>query len=235
MLTSLSIRDASKRYGRTYALSDVTLEIQRGEPCVIMGDNGAGKSTLLEVLAQIRLLDSGRVVYRSDAGALTPAAVRGQIGLITSRPLIYEDLSALENVTLFARIGGSDHPEEVARKTLQSVGLDPGSPKPAAQLSRGMRARLGAARALAPSPRLILLDEATAALDRSGRRALVDRISTRADETLIIMATHRPDVAARIAQRFVVLQRGRVAYNALLQASNVDGRAREIAAALAGT
>lgn len=231
-LTSLSIRDASKRYGRSYALAKVTLEIQRGEPCVIMGNNGAGKSTLLEVLAQIRGLDEGQVVYRSSDAVLTPAAVRGQIGLITAQPLIYEDLSALENVVLFARVGGVSNPLDVSRRTLESMGIDPTSPKPAAQLSRGMRARLGAARALAPLPRLLILDEATAALDRSGRIALVDRILARAGESVIVMATHHLDVAARVARRLVMLRGGRLVYNRLLEAPDAGGRSRQISSAL---
>lgn len=210
-LERVVVENVSKRYGRSFALARVSLTVERGRPCVLMGENGAGKSTLIRLLSTSTQPDHGRVRYMTAKGELTGRALRRRLGFVTHQPMVYPELSALENVTFFARLGGVSGAREAAWQMIRAVGLDPASPKPAAQMSRGMGARLSAARALVTRPELLLLDEATSGLDREGRRTLLDLVLGMAGDAVVLMASHHVDNAALVARQLVILRRGRVA------------------------
>jgi len=209
-LDRVEIEGVSKRYGRRFALDDVSLTVRRGEPCALMGENGAGKSTLVQLVATALRPDAGRIVYRAGDRELVGRDLRRRFGLVTHQPMVYEELSALENVTHFARLGGLTSPRDAAAAMLDALGLDPSSRQPAGQFSRGMLARLSAARALVTGPELLLLDEAASGLDREGRRSLTNRVLELSPSTVVLMATHHVELAARVARHLVVLRAGRV-------------------------
>jgi ABC-type multidrug transport system ATPase subunit len=197
-----------------------------------MGENGAGKSTLVQMVAGALSVDSGDITVETARGPLSAQKRRRRIGLITHQPMVYGELTALENVEHFARLGGVPAPRERAHRLLAELGLDPDSPKPASQFSRGMLARLSASRALVTGPDLLLLDEAASGLDRHGRRTLVDRVVRLAGEAVVLMATHHEETAARVAQHLVVLRRGRVALDESLRELSEAERLDRIRAAL---
>jgi ABC-type multidrug transport system ATPase subunit len=177
-----------------------------------MGENGAGKSTLLSIISTELAPDEGTVRYETAAGrALEGQALRSRLGYVSHQPMVYPELSALENVTFFARIGGVADAAREAGDLLERLGLDPRSPKPAAAFSRGMQARLAAARALVTRPELLLLDEATSGLDREGRRALLDIVTAAAPDRIVAVVTHQLNTAAELAEQLVLLRRGRLA------------------------
>ncbi len=229
-LEQIVLKKVSKRFARHAALVRVNLTLTRGRVCVIMGENGAGKSTLLSILSTELSPDEGTVRYETAAGqALEGQPLRSRLGYVSHKPMVYPELSGLENVTFFARIGGVNNPEASARDILTRLGLDPHSAKPSAAYSRGMQARLAAARALVTEPELLLLDEATSGLDREGRRALLDIVRQVAPERLVVVVTHQLSTAAELAEQLVLLRRGRLARQEPLDERSIDERRARIA------
>lgn len=218
----------SKRFARHAALVRVDLTLTRGRVCVIMGENGAGKSTLLSIISTELTPDEGTIRYETAAGqGLVGHALRSRLGYVSHMPMVYPELSALENVTFFARIGGVKDAAREAEDILERLGLDPRSTKPASAFSRGMQARLAAARALVTQPELLLLDEATSGLDREGRRALLDIVAQVASDRIVVVVTHQLSTAADLAEQLVLLRRGRLARQEdLTDQTTADRRAR---------
>jgi len=211
-LVQVVLDRVSKRFARHAALVRVGLTLTRGRICVIMGENGAGKSTLLSIISTELPPDEGTIRYETAAGVrLEGQPLRSRLGYVSHTPMVYPELSALENVTFFARIGGVKDAEREAADILDRLGLDPQSAKPASAFSRGMQARLAAARALVTRPELLLLDEATSGLDREGRRALLDIVAQVASDRIVVVVTHQLSTAAELAQQLVLLKRGRLA------------------------
>jgi len=211
-LVRVVLKKISKRFARHAALVRVDLELTHGRVCVIMGENGAGKSTLLNLVSTELAPDEGTIRYETAGGLrLEGQALRSRMGYVSHAPMVYPELSALENVTFFARIGGVKDAAREAGDILERLGLDPRSPKPASAFSRGMLARLAAGRALVTRPELLLLDEATSGLDREGRRALVDIVARVAPDRIVVVVTHQLSTAANLAEQLVLLRRGRLA------------------------
>lgn len=226
----------SKRYGRRPALSKIEVTLIRGRPCVVMGENGAGKSTLINMLGTALSPDEGTIRYETaDGMSLRGIALRSRLGYVSHKPMVYPELSALENVVFFARIAGVRGATEAARRFISRLGLDPDSPQPASQFSRGMQARLAAARALVTEPELLLLDEAASGLDRDGRRTLLALVKEVAPERIVAVATHELNTAAELAQQFLQLRRGRVVHDEDLSALEPDARRDRIRDLLDGT
>ncbi|MDY0004464.1 MAG: ABC transporter ATP-binding protein [Polyangia bacterium] len=207
-LERVEIEDVGKLYGPQLALDGVSLTLRRGRPCVLMGANGAGKSSLIQIVATALAPDRGRVRYLTEHGGLAGRELRRRIGIVTHQPMAYPELTPLENVTFFARLWGLPDPREEAARMLLQLGLDPASRKPAGQLSRGMSARLSAARALVTHPELLLLDEAVSGLDREGRRTLLDLVVSLAGDAVVLMASHHAEDAARVGHHLVILSGG---------------------------
>jgi heme exporter protein A len=232
-LYRITVDGVAHRYGRTYALQGVRLEVRRGRPCVLMGGNGAGKSTLVNILSGALEPTAGTVQYLDGEGRVVAGhALRQRLGYVSHLPMVYRELSALENVRFFARLGGVPDAEAASRSVIARMGLDPDSAKPAAQFSRGMLARLAAARALVTDPEVLLLDEAASGLDLEGRGILVERVAALAAERLVVMATHDVGTAARLADQLVVIGRGRVVQDDDLVGRSVEERRAHVLEAL---
>lgn len=227
-LERVEVEKVALRYGQQFALAGLSLTLERGRPCVLMGKNGAGKSSLIQLVSTALAPDQGRVRYLTAQGEITGRDLRRRLGLVTHQPMAYPELSALENVTFFARLGGVSRPREQAAEMLGHMGLDPGSPKPAGQFSRGMAARLSAARALVTRPELLLLDEAASGLDSEGRRTLLDLVVTLAGEAVVLMASHHAEDAARVGRHLVLLHRGRVTRDEPLEDEDEGARLARI-------
>jgi ABC-type multidrug transport system ATPase subunit len=227
-LVKVVLEKISKRFARQVALVRINVSLTRGRVCVIMGENGAGKSTLLSIISTELAPDEGTIRYETATGrGLVGRELRSRLGYVSHQPMVYPELSALENVTFFARIGGVKRATREAEEILERLGLDPRSTKPAAAFSRGMQARLAAARALVTRPELLLLDEATSGLDQEGRRALLDILAQAAPDRIVVVVTHQLSTAAELAAQLVVLRRGRLALQEdLADQTTAERRAR---------
>jgi molybdate transport system ATP-binding protein len=196
---------------------DVDLAVADGEVLAVLGPNGAGKSTVLRVLAGLLAPDAGRVVVDGDSwddGAVHLPTHRRRVGMVFQDYLLFPHLSALENVAFGLRTRGTGRADarRQAAGWLQRVGLaDLGDRRPG-QLSGGQAQRAALARALAPDPALLLLDEPLSALD--ARTRLTVRAELRrhlaAFPGSTVLVSHDPVDAMALADRVVVLEDGRV-------------------------
>ena len=215
---------------------DLELEAPAGEVLGVVGPNGAGKTTLLRVLAGLAPLDGGRieldgrVLDDPDAGVFVPPERRGA-GYLFQDHLLFPHLSALENVAFGLQVRRTPAAASVAKGWLERVGLAAVAESRPAQLSGGQAQRIALARALAPSPRLLLLDEPLAALDASTkvdvRRELKRHLA--AFEGITLMVTHDPVEAAALADRVLVLERGRATQTGSLAEITAHPRSRYVA------
>src|SRR5215207_7376055 len=159
MDVTLRLDGVGKSYGRHRALIDVSLQFRPGEVAGVLGPNGAGKSTLLGLLSTLVPPTTGSVRWRNEVLGRT-SALRSRIGYVGHDPGVYGDLTASENLSLFASLYGLTSPQARAAELLERVGLAAArADAPARTFSRGMQQRLALARALLAEPDLLLFDE----------------------------------------------------------------------------
>lgn len=206
----VSVRGVVKLFGATRALAGIDAQFSAGAVTVIEGPNGSGKTTLLSVLSLLTRPTRGEVHF-GDKRVVDQAALRSRIGLVGHAGLVYPDLNARENLDLFASLYRvTDAPTRIAELT-ERFGLGSWSTRPVRTYSRGQLQRLSLARALVHRPRLLLLDEPSTGLDVTSTDRLADAIvAEKAAGVIAVLVTHDPSFAARVADRTVRLERGRV-------------------------
>ena len=199
-MAAVQLEGLARHYGEREALGGVSLSLERGQSLVVFGPNGAGKSTLLRVLATLLRPHSGRVRVLGRALPDEAWAVRGRIGLLAHEPLLYRDLTALENLRFHARL----HSVAQARveELLARLHLRQRCGDPLSTLSRGMVQRVAIARAVLHEPELLLLDEPRANLDPAAIE-LVDPLIGATSRRTRVITSHDP--ARGLAEADVVL------------------------------
>jgi heme exporter protein A len=212
----IDIRGLVKAYSLLPVLRQLNLEVARGEFVALLGPNGAGKSTLLRLICGLSRPTAG--VIRIGGWELPGEAyaVRAQIGLVSHKPLVYENLSARENLRFFARLYNlsSDKAEGRITDMLARVGLAKRGDDLVRGYSRGMLQRLSIARALLHNPDVLLLDEPYTGLDQDASAVLDGLLrDAHGDGRTILMTTHQLDRAALLASRVIILSRGSIAYD----------------------
>ena len=171
----LTIDDVSRYYGRRRALSHVSLTLQPGQLVALLGPNGAGKSTLLGVLATLIRPSTGSIHYGDHSDKEATAGLRAQIGFLSHDLQLYAELTARENLELFAGLYGLEDPASHATEALERSGLGSRADDVVDGYSRGMCQRLALERSLIHDPRLVLLDEPFTGLDETSAQRLTDR------------------------------------------------------------
>ena len=207
--------------------------MRRGEPLALFGGNGAGKSTLLRLLAGSLRPTQGSIAIEGSEPRHAPARVRSRIGLVAHGTLLYDDLSAEENLVFFARLHGVARAEERARELLGALGLGDRAGDPVRSFSRGMQQRVALARALVHAPPLLLLDEPGTGLDVAARSRFRDALRGAASAGATwILVTHTAEEGLALCPRWLFLERGRVADSGGSGGADADrlaSRLREIA------
>lgn len=218
MTPVLSVREISKRYGAVRALDRVSLDVSAGEVVALVGDNGAGKSTLVKVIAGVTAPDDGGIVFEGRAVRIARPHDAQALGIST----VYQDLALCENLDVVANLflGGErnhwallDHlrMERATRDLLASLDVRIRDIRaPVAALSGGQRQSVAISRALLGEPRLVLLDEPTAALgveQTAQVLALIGRLRDRG-LAVVVISHNLADVKA-VSDRIVVLRLGR--------------------------
>jgi ABC-type multidrug transport system ATPase subunit len=200
----------SKRYGSIVAVGRLDLVVGAGETVALVGPNGSGKTTTLKALAGLVRPTTGSVTISGlDATTGGPAA-RAALGYLPQRLSFPQGCSARECMALFARLRGARTGEVQA--LLSRVGLLEAANRPVEGFSGGMRQRLGLAIALLGSPRALVLDEPSAALDPSGALMVRDIINgIRREGTAVLLSSHDLAEVAALADRIVICVAGRVA------------------------
>lgn len=213
-----------KRYGGLYALRRVSLEIGAGECVAFAGRNGSGKTTLLRIAARLVRPSAGSVRFFGQTGndgqagdgrvnppqqAATPADV--PIGFVAHATMVYDELTAEENLSLFAKLQGIAESSKRAALLLEEVGLSERRASVVRTFSRGMRQRVAIARALLNEPSVLLLDEPATGLDPEGITWLANTLGRMRDAgRTILMSVHGESEISALATRAVRLDAGSV-------------------------
>ncbi|RLT27242.1 MAG: ABC transporter ATP-binding protein [Chloroflexi bacterium] len=209
-MTAIEARSLTKQFSGVPVLDRVTFAVEDGAKIALIGANGAGKSTLLSVLSTLALASSGTFQVGDIEADGDTAALRRKIGVLAHSPMLYEELTPLENLRFFAKLYGVTDGAERAQVLLERVGLWRRRDEATHVLSRGMHQRLAIARALIHRPSVLLLDEPETGLDQDGL-ALLDEEVLRAPGMTVLAATHMLDRIEAWADGRITLVRGRVA------------------------
>ncbi|HLI64658.1 MAG TPA: ABC transporter ATP-binding protein [Terriglobales bacterium] len=196
-----------KFFGRFAALRGISADFAPGRLYVIIGDNGAGKSTLLRIVAGLVEPSQGSFTL---LGAKHPRQVAHRIGYMGHAPLLYDELSGMENLRYFAGLYGI-RDDEISRQAMRMVGLDPNLSRRVGQYSQGMRQRLSLARAVLHNPELMLLDEPFSNVDaRSAHDMTLVLGRVRDQGKTILLVTHQAALMEGIADEFVHMEAGQI-------------------------
>lgn len=202
-MSIVAVERVWKFYGDFPAVQDVSFVVEPGQSVALLGRNGAGKTTLLRMLAGLAKASRGRIQK--------PEAPR--IGMLGHGIGIYDELTAEENLRLFAALFGLDDPAGIADQWLRHIGLEKVRNGRVREFSRGMRQRLAIARAFLHKPSLLLLDEPFTSLDDRAIALLQDLLrEVLAEGTTVLMSTHQLREALEMATHVVLVSRGRVAH-----------------------
>ena len=206
MTPVLSVSRVARQFGRRRVLRDITFDGYPGEVVGLLGPNGSGKTTLLGVLSTLAEPSRGTVSYPAFPDADSP---RRGIGVLGHEPQLYGELTARENLALFARLAGLDDPGPAVERALEEARLGDRADDPTERFSRGMRQRLAFERVLLPEPRLLLLDEPFTGLDDDSAQRMVARLGRLRDAgTCIVLATHDLLLVERLVDRAFIVKGG---------------------------
>lgn len=215
--TGLRFENIDKRYGGLFALRRVSLEIAPGECVVLAGRNGSGKTTLLRVAARIVRPTAGQLSF---PGASFDTYGYGQPGYVAHTTMVYDELSAEENLVLFAKLQGVAQPKARAEQLLHEVGLWERRVSLVRTFSRGMRQRIAIARALVHRPSVLLFDEPATGLDPLGISWLAKALGdVHRSGCTVVMSLHGESEISQLATRAVQLDAGSVVADTNMGAS----------------
>jgi ABC-type multidrug transport system ATPase subunit len=176
-------RDLEKRFGRRRVLQGVSFDLERGGLLVITGPNGSGKTTLMRLVAGLAAPSRGTLEVDAD---------RSRVGFLSHEPLVYRELSAVENLDLFGRLYRVPERRERIGMLLERFGLWEARNERVATYSRGMSQRLALCRAFLHEPELLVLDEPFSALDEAGAALLDRELEDLRGERTMVVTTHDP-------------------------------------------
>jgi heme exporter protein A len=222
--TGICFENIEKRYGGLYALRRVSLEVAPGECVAFAGRNGSGKTTLLRIGARLVRPSAGSVRFpgangdelRGEDGGVKPPlqrpdAMGAPLGFVAHATMVYDELTAKENLLMFAKLQGIAEPGTRAGALLEEVGLSERRSSLVRTFSRGMRQRVAIARALLNEPSVLLLDEPATGLDPQGITWLANALGRMRDAgRTILMSLHGESEISALATRAVRLDAGSV-------------------------
>src|SRR5215831_11927600 len=204
------LADVSRHFGRRRAVSHVSLAARSGDIIGLLGPNGAGKSTIIGMLATLVTPTSGTITYGGRTARAIGGALRASIGLLAHELLLYPDLTARQNLALFAGLYGLSA-AGLVDAALSNAGLSERADDVVSAFSRGMRQRLALERALLHGPRLVLMDEPFTGLDDAAVAAVRSRLQAIAGAgAIVVVTTHDLDLADGLVTRVAIAHAGRL-------------------------
>jgi ABC-2 type transport system ATP-binding protein len=212
----LEVTDLRKSYGNLVAVDGLSLRAEPGETIGLLGPNGAGKTTTVSMIAGLLRPDSGKVLINGRPLSGDTDPLKQQIGLVPQDLALYDELSAGDNLAFFGALYGLDGAtgKRPIAEALELVGLADRTRDKVKTFSGGMKRRLNLAAALLHDPQILLLDEPTVGVDPQSRNAIFDNLETlkKRGKTLVY-TTHYMEEAARLCDRLVIIDHGKVVAN----------------------
>jgi polar amino acid transport system ATP-binding protein len=213
----IRVRNLSKSFGNLAALRDISVDVAAGETVAVIGPSGSGKSTFLRCLNRLERPDAGHIAVNGvplDDSEANMNRVRADVGMVFQRFRLFPHKTALENVALAPQLVRKVRRSDATRRAealLEKVGLADKRRAYPAELSGGQQQRVAIARALAMSPKVMLCDEVTSALDPELVAEVLDVLRQLADEGMtMLLVTHEIRFAEEVSNRVVFMDDGRI-------------------------
>ncbi len=201
----------AKRFGGKRVLRDISLSVRAGEILSLLGANGSGKTTLLHIVAGLERSDAGEVWLGPVPLSAAHHEIRRYIGVVAHAPLLYDRLTAAENLRFFARMYDLSAPEDRINRLLRAFALWPRRDEPVRTFSRGMLQRLAIARSILHDPPVLIFDEPDSGLDGESLTMLSGLLAEfRRGERAVLLSTHDRSLAATWSDRICELRDGRL-------------------------
>lgn len=224
MTLAINVQGLTKSFGTRLALRGIDLEIESGKSVVIFGPNGAGKTTLIRILATIMNPSSGTITFDGLNLKSHAEEIRRRIGIVTHQTLLYNNLTAYENLEFYGRMFDVPELKKRIQELVSLVGMTSRLHDRVATLSRGMQQRVSIARALLHKPTILLLDEPETGLDQEAIPLIWD---TMPDETgrkrTVILTTHNMERGIEVGERLLILDKGKIVYEGVRGALDLTG------------
>lgn len=210
-MNSLTLRDIRKSYGTSEVLKGIDLSVESGNVVALFGENGSGKSTLLRIISMLAKPSSGTVEICGLDTQKSGETARLHLGAVMHSPMLYRDLTARENLRLFAKMCRLDDLENRVEHVASRLGFTSRLDARIRSLSHGYQKRVSIARSVIHSPELLLLDEPETGLDERGLRILKELILEWRDSgNTVIMSTHTVAMGEQMADTSFRLKDGRL-------------------------
>ena len=207
---AVEVKSLTKSFGGRLALKGVDLVVGEGEFLTILGPNGAGKTTLLQILATVSRASSGKIRIGGLEVGKESTEIRRRIGYVSHQTLLFDDLTAYENLKFYARMYDVPDLDRRIHSLAEKMGLSPRLHQLVRTLSRGTQQRLSIVRALLHNPSVLLLDEPETGLDQHATAMLGEVLD--AGTRTVIMSSHRLEHGLELGDRVVILASGRITY-----------------------
>ena len=205
MTSRLEAKGLVRRFSRLKAVDGITFDLQAGELLTIFGPNGAGKTTLLNILAGVMCPDEGQVLLDGNVVVGSERQWRKEFGIVTHQTMLYDRLTAEENLSFYSKLFSLEDSERRIRDALEDLEIKEVADQPVGSLSRGFQQRIALARALLHDPKILLLDEPYVGLDLYASRLLRDLISQLKDgERTVVLVTHNFGQGLELADRIAI-------------------------------
>ncbi|MDP3623679.1 MAG: ABC transporter ATP-binding protein [Methanobacteriaceae archaeon] len=208
----IEISSLSKRFGKITALNELSLNIKKGELLGIIGPNGAGKTTAIRIISCILHPDQGQVMVGGYNVMKNPLEIKSMIGYLPEEPNLYERFKAYDLLKYFGELYGvpKDRLDTRIEELLELVGMSDRAQHRINTFSKGLRQRIGIARALVHDPEIIIFDEPTMGLDPATAISIREFIGGLKGEKTIILCTHYMDEADSLCDRVAILNQGQI-------------------------
>lgn len=212
--TLIAVEKLDKSFGARWALRNVTFRVMPSEIVALVGPNGAGKTTLLRALATLARPNAGKIFIGKIPLAQHANAARGALGFVGHQTFMYDDLTALENLTFYARLYDLPNVATRVREVAERVGIAHRLNDLARTLSRGLQQRLTLARMLLHAPAVFLLDEPYTGLDKVAADMLdAIMLEAKSEGRAVLFSTHDLERGLAIADRAIIMKAGRIVHD----------------------
>ncbi|MFC1914069.1 ABC transporter ATP-binding protein [Chloroflexota bacterium] len=212
---AIEVRVLEKSFGEHRALRGINLTVSRGECLVVFGPNGSGKTTLLKILSTLIKPSTGTVRLDGIDIRDKPVQIRRKISLVSHQTFLYDDLTVLENLRFYGKMYDTADLEKRIREVVSWMQLESRLHDRAGTLSRGLQQRASMARAVLHNPPLLFLDEPEVGLDPHASAMVRDVLGNiDSGSRTVVMTTHNLERGLELGDRFIILDRGKVVYQA---------------------